>query len=60
MIIGPMFGLSRKYIKRNIGIPLKFDNSYSIRDLGIEYRPVEQTLTDHFRQLISDGLLPEK
>ena len=60
IIIGPMFGLTRQYIRKNIGHPLKFDNTYSIRDLGIDYRPAEQTLKDHFRQLIDDGLLPLK
>ena len=60
MIIGPMFGLTRKYIRKNIGIPLLFDNSYSIQDLGMVYKPVEQTLVDHFSQLISDGLLPKR
>ena len=57
LLIGPMFGLSRKYIRRNIGIPLRVDNSYSINDLGIQFRPVEETLEDHFRQLIADGLV---
>jgi nucleoside-diphosphate-sugar epimerase len=59
-LIGPAFGLSSKYVRRNIGIPVHFDNSYSIQDLGLKYRPVEQTLTDHFKQLINDGLLPDR
>lgn len=60
LIIGPMFGLSRKYIRKNIGIPVKLDNSYSIQDLDMVYIPVEQTLVEHFSQLIHDGLLPQR
>ncbi len=60
MIMGPLFGLGRKYIRRNTGIPFRVDNTYGIRDLGIEYTPAEKTLTDHFRQLIDDGLLPAR
>ena len=60
LIIGPMFGLSRGYIRKNIGIPINFDNSYSIQDLGMKYIPAEQTLLEHFSQLIRDGLLPKR
>ncbi len=60
MLVGPMFGLSRKYIRRNIGIPLMVDNTYGIKDLGIKYRPVEETLTDQFNQLVNDGLLKDR
>ncbi|HSG68351.1 MAG TPA: hypothetical protein VK994_06580, partial [Bacteroidales bacterium] len=60
LLIGPMFGLSRKYVSRNIGIPLKVDNTYSIMDLAINYKPAEETLVDHFEQLIRDGLIPGK
>lgn len=56
-IVGPLQGLSWKYIKLNVGIPLKFDNSYSIKDLGIEYTPIEKTLNDHVEQIIENKLL---
>ena len=60
VLIGPMFGLSRKYVRRNIGIYVNFDNSYSKMDLGLSYRPVEETITDHFNQLIQDKLIKTK
>jgi nucleoside-diphosphate-sugar epimerase len=60
VLVGPMFGLSRKYIKRNVGIPVNFDNSYSKQDLGLTYRPVQETITDHFTQLIEDQLINKK
>lgn len=60
VLIGPMFGLSRKYILRNIGIPLKVDNSRSKKSLNLAYRPIGETLTDQFHQLIEDGLLKDQ
>ncbi|MGF1639301.1 MAG: NAD-dependent epimerase/dehydratase family protein, partial [Cyclobacteriaceae bacterium] len=56
-IAGPIMGFSFKYVKRNIGIPLNFDNSYSISDLGVEYRPIETTLAEHVEQLRRDQLV---
>ena len=56
-LIGPMQGLSWKYTNLNVGIPIKFDNSYSKKDLGIEYTPIEKTLNDHVEQIIKSGLL---
>jgi hypothetical protein len=42
-----------------VGLPLKFDNRRS-RELGVQYRPVEQTFVEHFQQVIDDGLLKKK
>lgn len=59
-LVAPLSGYSRKYISRNVGHPLRLDNSKSKQALGIEYRPVEETLREHFQQLIDDGVLPAK
>lgn len=58
-LVGPLFtaGVTRAFISRNVGWPLRFDNTKSRRDLGVQYRPLEQTLADHFQQLIDDGVL---
>jgi nucleoside-diphosphate-sugar epimerase len=56
-LLGPLQGLSWKYIKLNVGIPTKFDNSYSKKDLEIEYTHIEKTLNDHAEQIIRSGLL---
>lgn len=56
-LIGPFMGFSWKYLKRNLSIPLNFDNSYSKTDLGTEYHPVNQTLIEHVEQLDRDGLI---
>jgi nucleoside-diphosphate-sugar epimerase len=57
-LFGPLTaGISREFVSTNVGWPLRLDNSRSRRELGLEYRPVEQTLNDHFQQMIDDGLL---
>ena len=55
--IAPAAGLTRKFVDRNIGYPLAFDNSRSRNELGLAYRPAEQTVTDHFQQMLDDGLV---
>ncbi len=59
-IFGPMQGLSWKYIKRNIGLDLNFDNTKSKNELGIEYLKTEKTLFDHAEQIINSGLVKPK
>ncbi|MCF8219728.1 MAG: aldehyde reductase [Bacteroidales bacterium] len=59
-LAGPFAGFSRKFIKRNIGIPVYFDNSRAKRQLDISYRPVEESLKEQADQVIRDGLLKKK
>lgn len=59
-LFGPLQGFSWKYIKRNMGLPLKFDNSKSINELGISYRPIEETILNHAEQIIRDKLVISK
>ena len=56
-LIAPLVGLSRKFIARNVGYPLKVDNSYSKVDLDINYRDAQISIVQHFQQLIEDGLI---
>lgn len=56
-LTAPMIGLTREMVKKNVGYPIKFDNSYSKKDLGLEYRPIEETLIEHFQQIIDDKLI---
>ncbi|KAF6839166.1 cinnamyl-alcohol dehydrogenase-like protein [Colletotrichum musicola] len=48
-MLGPLFGLTQKWIERNLGVRFAVDNSRSIRELGIEYRPLEDTLREHYK-----------
>jgi nucleoside-diphosphate-sugar epimerase len=56
-LIAPMYDRTRKYVSRNVGIRIKFDNSYSKTDLNMSYIPIEQTIKEHFQQILDDGLL---
>jgi len=56
-LLGPLRGISWRFIKLNVGIPIRFDNSYSKKDLGIEYTPIEETLNDHVEQIMESGSL---
>ena len=49
MTFGPLFGLSRRLMRTHLGIHFKLDNSRSINELGVIYRPLEQTLIDHYQ-----------
>lgn len=59
-LIGPFLGFSWKYTRNNVGVPIRFDNSYIQKDLDITFRPFEQTLIDHFNQLLEAGLITKK
>lgn len=50
-LLGPFLGYSWKYINRNVGQRLRFDNSRSIKNLGIQYRPFSETIRDQVQQL---------
>ncbi|MFI1920748.1 MULTISPECIES: NAD-dependent epimerase/dehydratase family protein [unclassified Streptomyces] len=48
-ILGPAFGLSQEYIRNHLGIRFRVDNRRSTEELGLTYRPIEETLVDHHR-----------
>ncbi|WP_033320487.1 NAD-dependent epimerase/dehydratase family protein [Streptomyces yerevanensis] len=47
-ILGPAFGLTQDYIRKHLGIRFRVDNSRSVHELGITYRPIGQTVLDHY------------
>lgn len=47
-VAGPFIGLPMKWVPRNIGISYKVNNSKSIVELELSYRPTEQVLKDHY------------
>ena len=51
-LIGPLFGVTRKFVKRNIGYPLFLDNEKSKQSLGIEYTSMKKTLDDMVKSLL--------
>lgn len=58
--IGPIMGpITRKFVSRNVGHPIRFDNTRS-QELGVKYHNINDTLIEHFNQAIADGLLTSK
>lgn len=45
-LVGPLFGLTAKFVKRNVGYPIKLNNKKSMEKLGLSYTPMEKTLKD--------------
>ena len=56
-LLAPMVGMQRGYVTRNVGYDIYFDNARSISELGLQYHSPEDTLNDHIKQIVSDGLL---
>jgi nucleoside-diphosphate-sugar epimerase len=56
-LLGPFLGFSMKYISRNGGHPLSLDNTRSKERLGVNYRPLPETVRDHIAQIERDGML---
>ena len=57
-LVAPFVGLERSFVTANVGYPpCKFSNVKSREVLGIEYRPLEDTLGEHFQQMLDDGFV---
>ena len=56
-LLAPFLGITREFVSKNVGHPVKFDHQKSIDALGLAYRPVEETIVAHFQQIVDDGLL---
>lgn len=50
-LIGPRVGFSRRFLRGNLGYIPAFDVSRSINELGLSYRPVEETIVDMVESL---------
>lgn len=57
LLIAPLFGLKRKFVQRNVGHKINLDASKSREKLGVNYRPLEETLTDMVEQMEKDGMV---
>ncbi|MTW12738.1 NAD-dependent epimerase/dehydratase family protein [Pseudoduganella eburnea] len=51
---------TRKFVSRNVGYAWRADNSKSVRELGMVYRPLETSIRDMFQQMIDNGLIPKE
>lgn len=59
-LIAPMVGMTRKEVSLNIGYPWKADNSKGINDLKMSYRPLKDTITEFFGQLVEAGVIKKR
>jgi dihydroflavonol-4-reductase len=59
-LMAPSVGMTRKMVSKNIGYPWSADNSKSIEKLGMEYRPLEETVTEFFGSLVDAGVIEKK
>ncbi|HPQ41990.1 MAG TPA: NAD-dependent epimerase/dehydratase family protein, partial [bacterium] len=56
-LMAPGVGMTRKYVRFNVGFPIAFDNTRSRLELNLQYRPVQDSVIEHFQQLLDDGLI---
>lgn len=56
-MIGPLADktMTRRRVSRNVGWPFHADNSRSVRDLGVRYRSLEETVSEMFAQMLEVG-----
>lgn len=50
-LVGPMFGVNAKFVKRNIGYPIKLNASKSREKLKLKYMPIERSIEDMVNQM---------
>lgn len=55
-LMAPLVGFKRKMISRNIGYHWSVNNTKSIKELGVKYRPIEESITDFFQQMIDNDV----
>ncbi|SFQ29661.1 dihydroflavonol-4-reductase [Roseivivax halotolerans] len=57
-LIAPKAGLERGYVKRNVDVPFRADNSKSREKLGLEYRPLGLSMMQMFDYMIRHDYFP--
>lgn len=56
-LAAPLVGFTRKMIKLNVGYPYNINNSKSKKELGINYTPLDKSITDFFEQMIEHKIV---
>jgi dihydroflavonol-4-reductase len=56
-MVGPLANktFTRKVVSLNVDLPWRGDSSKGVRELGLTYRPLQQTLVEMFQQMIDTG-----
>lgn len=60
-LVGPFVDgtLTRYYISRNVNYPFSADNSKNVKELGLSYRPLKESIQEMFQQMIDSGQVPK-
>lgn len=59
-LIAPAIGMTREEVSKNIGYPYKANNSKAIEELGMTFRPLRDTVTEFFQQLVDAGEIKKR
>ena len=51
-LIAPRLGLSRKFVSRSVNVAWRADAGKGRRELGLTYRPLQETMQDMFQYMI--------
>lgn len=59
MMVGPMVNkvLTKKFIRNNVNIEWKADNSKIKKELGVNFRPLQETMEDSFQMMVDEKLV---
>ncbi len=62
MLVGPLTNpsFSRKFIRNNVNIAWKADNTKIRKELGIDFTPLKKTMEDSFQVLVDHQILSKK
>ena len=60
MLMGPLAGIPRQFIRDNVGYPWKADNSKIKRELNMEFIPIDKTVNEFFEQIESTDAFKKK
>ncbi|WP_306643583.1 NAD-dependent epimerase/dehydratase family protein [Sanyastnella coralliicola] len=62
MIVGPMANklFTRQFIKNNVNVEWKADNSKIKNELGIKFRPLKDSMVDGFQALVDANIFAKK
>lgn len=60
--VGPMINksMSRKFVKNNVNVAWKADNSKIKSELGVAFKPMKTTMEDSFQVLVDAGIFKKK
>ncbi|KPA23633.1 short chain dehydrogenase [Shimia sp. SK013] len=54
-LAGPSQGISRKFVAGNVNVVWRADNSKGKAALGVQYRPMQESMEDMMAKMIEDG-----